>query len=157
MTHAEYATLIFYWYAEPANDRMDQILSFLSSSGLADKPGYDVLRVAAAVQAFEELDPTRAPIWRMNYPYLYKRIDEALRMPKEFNGWADYLVVKWMILRQDKLIIQLLERAGRWGEQDKYTAELITKTAKGHGPFRWHAERLRVVPVIEVLHPVNVQ
>ena len=155
-TASDYATILFYWYCEPHPELMDEMLAWLSNSGLADKPGYDVLRVAGVVKALEELDPSRAPIWRLNYPYLFRRIDEALKQPKDFNGWSDFLVCQWFILRRDELIVQLLERAGQWGERCKYTAGLISQTAKSHGPFRHAAERLRVVPIVQVLNEVQM-
>jgi hypothetical protein len=148
MTQGEYATLIFYWAYEPHPERADEMLAFLAASGLADSPE-SVLRVAGAIDALEELQPARCLIWRVDYPDLYRKIQAALQMPLEFHGWADFLVVQWMILRRDDLIRQLLERAGAWGERDKYTAALISSTAEKHGPFRFACERLKIPVLIE--------
>ena len=147
MTQSEYATLIFYWASEPHPERADEMLACLAASGMADSPE-TVLRAAGAVLALAELQPARAPIWRIDYPELHRRIDWALKQPKEFDGWADFLVVQWMILRRDDLIRQLLDRAGAWGERDKYTAALISKTCEKHGPFRFACERLKVPTLV---------
>lgn len=154
-TASDYATLIFYWAFEPHPELMDEMLAFIVNSGMIDKPGYEALRVAGVVTALQELNPERGRIWEQNYPYLFQRINEAMRMPDDFNGWSDFLVCKWFILRKDEQILQLLDRAGQWGEKCKYTAQLISNTAKSHGPFRYRAEQLRVVPKVELVSGVQ--
>ncbi len=148
MTTSEYATLVFYWAAEPHPERMTEMLACIAASEQAERTE-TVLRAAGAIMAFEELDPERCLIWRIDYPDLYRKIREGLQLPLDFFGWADFLVVQWMILRRDDIMRQLLDRAGAWGEKDKYTAALITKTAKNHGPFRFAAERLKIPVLIE--------
>jgi hypothetical protein len=126
---------------------MNELLAFVAASGQADQPKSS-LRAAGAVLAFEELAPTWAPVWRQDFPGLYRKIELAMALPKEFHGWADFLVVQWFILRRDDLMLQLLERAGAWGERDDYTAKLISQTAEKHGPFRHAAERLKLVTLV---------
>jgi hypothetical protein len=150
MTESECATLIFYWAAEPHPELMDAMLACISRSEQAQQLG-TVLRAAGAVLAFEQLDPARAPIWRQNYPDLYRHIEEGMKLPVEFHGWCDYMVVQWMILRRDEIMMQLLERAGAWGEKDKYTAKAITKYAREHGPFRAAAERLKIPTLVQTV------
>ena len=151
MTQSEYATLIFYWASEPHPERADEMLACLAASGMADSAETG-LRAAGAVLALEELQPARAPIWRLNHTELYRRIEAATMLEKEFHGWADFLVVQWMILRKDDLIRQLLDRAGAWGERDKYTAALISATCEKHGPFRFACERLKIPVLVQAVN-----
>ena len=150
MTQSEYATLIFYWASEPHPERADEMLACLAASGMADSPE-TVLRALGAVDALEELQPVRCLIWRMDYPELYRKILAACKLPDDFHGWADFMVVQWMILRRDDLIRQLLDRAGAWGERDKYTAALISKTCENHGPFRYACERLKIPVLVQAV------
>jgi hypothetical protein len=147
LTPNEYATLIFYWSAEPHPELLDDMMAYLNQAGQPDI--IQAMRAAGAVLAFEELNPSRVPIWRQNYPDLYKNVDHALKSPQEFLCWADFLAVKWMILRHDDIMRQLLDRAGRWGERDKYTAKLINRMCISHGPFRYAAERLKIPVLVQ--------
>lgn len=148
MTPNEYATLIFYWASEPHPELLDEMVACIAASGQAYQPE-TVMRALGAVMAFEELNPERVPIWRQTYPDLYDKLASAYLMPLEFHGWADFLVVKWMILRHDDIMRQLLDRAGRWGERDKYTAELVNRMCISHGPFRYAAERLKIPVLVQ--------
>jgi hypothetical protein len=126
---------------------MDEILSTLAEAWWA-KTSERVLPMAGTVLALEELDPARKPIWRQNYPELYRTIKMALAIPKDNPFWADFLIAQWFILRRDEIMLQLLERAGAWGERDEYTVAMINTTCRYHGPFRHAAERLKVVPLL---------
>jgi hypothetical protein len=147
MTQGEYSTLIFYWAGEPHPERMDEILSTLAESGWARAPER-VLPMAGTVLALEELDPVRKSIWRRNYPELYRTIERALATPKDNPFWTDFLIAQWFILRRDELMLQILDRAGAWGERDDYTVEMINTTCRYHGPFRHAAERLKLVTLV---------
>jgi hypothetical protein len=147
VTQSEYATLIFYWAFEPHPERIDEILSTLAGAYWSRDPKRE-LPMAGTVLALEQLDPARASIWRRNYPNLYQRIERAMALPKETPFWTDFLIAQWFILRRDDLMLQLLERAGAWGERDDYTVDQINATCKYHGPFRHAAERLKLVTLV---------
>ena len=87
-TSSDYATIIFYWYCEPHPELMDEMLSFIVNSGMVDRQGYEALRVAGVVTALQELNPERGRIWEQNYPYLFQRINEAMRMHGSRMRWT---------------------------------------------------------------------
>ena len=111
--------------------------------------------MAAAVLAFEELEPFKKPIWRANHPELYRAIERALKLPQENPFWSDFLLAQWFILRRDEFILQILERAGRWGEKDSYTVAMINQACQNHGGFRSAAERLKLPVTVVLDSPTN--
>jgi hypothetical protein len=154
MNASEYATLVFYWFWEPHPERMDEILSMFENS-CGSQTEKRILPMVGAVLAFEELEPFKKPIWRANHPDLYRAIEKAMQRPKDDKFWSDFLLAQWFILRRDDLILQILERAGRWGEKDSYTVAMINQACQNHGGFRAAAERLKLPVTVCLDSPTN--
>jgi hypothetical protein len=148
VTRDEYATFLYYFGArqESRSEVAELITDALQSLETSEwaRPEVRSLPIAGAVMAFEELYPDRAAGWRKQFPALRRRIVAAAGLSADCPEWTDYHLAQWFLLRHEKCIDAVLDRAADADKEIWMPTRLkLQELASQSVPFRKALEKAR--------------